>query len=135
MVSHKYNKDLKHEMIRGYVLFFAFAPNGTSNPTAVWSKSGAVTRTGVGVFRITLDSVFKTLVFSSARLRLGTNANLDVQITDVDLESKTIDLELYKVVSEGDGNDATRTLTDHTYDAADVIEVMLVLGGSSKDVT
>lgn len=78
----------------------SFAPASTGAPTTVRGTGFTVARTGVGTFRLTLDRVWPSLVSAVGTLQLATaDHDRHVQISAVDLASKTVDLKIMDVTA------------------------------------
>ena len=102
-----------------------FAPNGSSAPADVVGKGFTVTRTGTGVFRITLQDKYTSLLSAGATICLATPADQIVMIKAHDVSGTTpyVDIALWDI------SDAA--VADHTYAAGDQIHFLLMLKNSS----
>lgn len=110
-----------------------FAPNTAGDVADVRERGASVARTGTGEFTITLAQAYKALISHQVTLRQATNTNAQVKLGAYDADAKTLIVHLYKVVCEGDNNDATVAAIDLAYDADTVISVDLTMGASKND--
>jgi len=101
-------------------------PNGTGTPTYTATgrvaSSGAVTRTGAGVFRITLqDSPAKFLAITAMYNTDVSNEDLYAQGRSFSIANGTVDVALKTATSD----------TDVTADADKFIDVLILMEDSS----
>jgi hypothetical protein len=73
----------------------SFAPQGTSAPTTVRGTGFSVARTSAGLFTITLQDKYMSLIAGDAQVQLAAAADLVAQIGNVDVSSaKTVEIRI-----------------------------------------
>lgn len=107
------------------MIYGSFAPAGTGAPTALVGKGITLARTGVGVFRLTLDKVYPTLLAAHLTLQLSTGDDKIMQMGDVDLTAKTIDLRIWDI--------SGAAVVDVAADANNRVNFILAFQNSSVD--
>ena len=70
----------------------SFAPAGTGAPTAALGDGYTVARTSTGLFTLTLDRVWPSLLSATATVQLATAADTVAQVGVVALTSKTVQI-------------------------------------------
>lgn len=83
----------------------SFQPNGTSAPTIVEGKGFTVSRTGVGLYTVTLADKYMALVSANCGLRTADNTAALIKGGDFSLANGTFDIRTYSNSGGAGGGD------------------------------
>jgi hypothetical protein len=102
----------------------SFAPAGTGAPTAQLGKGFSVARTSAGLFTITLQDKYVSLLSGQAHLQLATGADQFVQLGTIDVASaKTVQIRVWDI--------SAAAVADISADANNRVHFHLILKNST----
>lgn len=106
------------------VLAGSFRPNGSSAPLALTGKGiASVSRSGTGVFLVTLEDVYLGFLSLNAQLALASTDDKTCQIGAVSLANKTIEVKVIDI--------SGAAVADVAANAGNVIYLTFILKNTS----